>query len=189
MAAIESKTLSFGYGSNLWRHQMDTRCPENSFIGIARLPDWRWIINTRGYANIVQSKDDEVYAFLYELSPSDEENLDIYEGVPTSYVKQIIPVEYLGNKEYGEMRDGKRIVDALVYVDVERMDEGPTNKEYIVRMNSAIADALEEGVPQAYIEKYLRPCIPAGGGNTVEPLDPTDLVLRLSLESQRAYGK
>jgi hypothetical protein len=117
----------------------------------------RWIINDRGYANIVPSKGDEVWALLYELSPSDEETLDGYEGVPTSYVKQIIPVEYFGKKGYGEMR----MVDVLVYVDVERMTDGPPKQEYIHRMNNAIADALEEGVSKAYIEKYLRPCIPA----------------------------
>ncbi|KAF7338092.1 Aig2 family protein [Mycena venus] len=160
-----AKTLYFGYGSNLWIHQMNIRCPENKFVGTARLPDWRWIINARGYANVVPSAGDEVWALLYELSPADEEKLDGYEGVPTSYVKQTLPVEYFGNgnkgKGYGEMRDGKRMVDALVYVDVERTTGGhPPKREYIFRMNSAIKDALAEGVPKAYIEKYLRPCIP-----------------------------
>ncbi|KAJ6463847.1 hypothetical protein C8R47DRAFT_1326893 [Mycena vitilis] len=78
----DAKTLYFGYGSNLWKKQMDTRCPENQFLGTARLPDWRWIINGRGYANIVPGYvDDEVWAFVYELSPADEELLDGYEGM------------------------------------------------------------------------------------------------------------
>ncbi|KAJ7272040.1 Butirosin biosynthesis, BtrG-like protein [Mycena haematopus] len=148
------KTLYFAYGSNLWRHQMDVRCPDNKFVGVARLPDWRWMINTRGYANVVPSEGDEVWALLYELSQADEEKLDGYEGVPTSYVKQFLPVEYFGGHD-------KRVVEALVYVDVERTTDGPPKREYIFRMNSAIADALAEGVSMAYIEKYLRPCIPA----------------------------
>ncbi|KAJ7685424.1 Butirosin biosynthesis, BtrG-like protein [Mycena polygramma] len=154
----DSKTLYFGYGSNLWKEQMDTRCPENKFLGTARLPDWRWIINGRGYANIVPgSVGDEVWAFVYELSPTDEELLDGYEGVPTSYVKQTIWVEYFGKTGHGEVRHGKRMVNALVYVDVERIKDGPPKREYIQRMNSAIADALKEGVPKGYIDKYLRP--------------------------------
>ncbi|KAJ7085816.1 Butirosin biosynthesis, BtrG-like protein [Mycena belliarum] len=151
-----AKKLYFGYGSNLWRQQMDLRCPENKFLGVGRLADWRWMINTRGYANVAPSPGDEVYAFLYELSVSDEESLDRFEGVPVSYVKQIIPVEHL-------RREGKKTVQALVYVDVERLDVGPPKEEYVGRMNSAIADALSEGIPRAYIDKYLRPHIPAHG--------------------------
>jgi hypothetical protein len=110
----------------------------------------------------VRSESDEVWALLYELSPADVEKLDGYEGVPTSYVKQALTVEYFGKEGYGKVHQGtgRRVVDALVYVDVERMEEGPPKREYIFRMNSAIADALAEGVPKVYIEKYLRPCIP-----------------------------
>ncbi|KAJ7219518.1 Butirosin biosynthesis, BtrG-like protein [Mycena pura] len=157
-----AKSLYFGYGSNLWIHQMNNRCPENKLLGTARLQDWRWIINGRGYANVIPSKGDEVWALLYELSPSDEASLDVYEGVPESYVKKTLSVEYFGEGGYGEMRDsdGRRLVDALVYVDVERVLDGPPKEEYIHRMNSAIADALTQGVPAAYIELHLRPCIP-----------------------------
>ncbi|KAF8211991.1 Butirosin biosynthesis, BtrG-like protein [Mycena galopus ATCC 62051] len=146
------KTLYFGYGSNLWRHQMDMRCPDNKFLGTARLPDWRWIINEAGYATVLPSNGDEVWALLYELSPADEEKLDGYEAVPRNYVKQIIPVEYFAGKngrDYGEMRQGK-----------------PPKREYIFRMNSAMADALADGVPKAYIEKYLRRFIPTNDNIT-----------------------
>ncbi|KAL8667381.1 MAG: hypothetical protein Q9202_000597 [Teloschistes flavicans] len=34
---------------------MSLRCPSSVYIGIARLPYYRWIINARGYANIVAS--------------------------------------------------------------------------------------------------------------------------------------
>ncbi|KAJ7172230.1 Butirosin biosynthesis, BtrG-like protein [Mycena filopes] len=151
-----SKTLYFGYGSNLHKEQMNARCPENKLTGTARLADWRWIINTRGYANIVPSPGDEVWALVYELSPTDEAKLDVFEGVPDAYMKQTMAVEWFGLKR----GDSRRVLDALVYVDVERVTEGPPKTEYIRRMNLAIADALAEGVSRAYIEKYLRPCIP-----------------------------
>ncbi|KAJ7744998.1 hypothetical protein DFH07DRAFT_963536 [Mycena maculata] len=123
------KTLYFGYGSNLSRDLMAIRCPENK---TARLPDWRAAV--RGYANLVPSPGDEMWALLYALTPSDEANLDVSEG-------------YFGTASYGEMRDGKRMVDAMFYVDVERVTDGwPPQKAYIRGMNSAIANALAEGV-------------------------------------------
>ncbi|GAB7351274.1 hypothetical protein MBLNU459_g1692t1 [Dothideomycetes sp. NU459] len=49
-----ASTLYFGYGSNLWLHQMAQRCPSSTYLGIARLDGYRWMINSRGYANVVQ---------------------------------------------------------------------------------------------------------------------------------------
>ena len=45
--------LYFAYGSNMWQAQMRTRCPQSLLLGPATLHGYRWIINTRGYANIV----------------------------------------------------------------------------------------------------------------------------------------
>ncbi|KAL9584321.1 MAG: hypothetical protein Q9203_004702, partial [Teloschistes exilis] len=42
------QTLYFAYGSNLWLHQMSLRCPSSVYVGVARLPNYRWIINARG---------------------------------------------------------------------------------------------------------------------------------------------
>ena len=47
-------TIYFGYGSNLWLHQMALRCPTSQYLGVARLNGYRWIINDRGYANVVE---------------------------------------------------------------------------------------------------------------------------------------
>ncbi|KAJ7074197.1 Butirosin biosynthesis, BtrG-like protein [Mycena amicta] len=149
-----AKNLYFGYGSNLWVHQMDNRCPEHNLLGAARLRDWRWIINTRGYATIVPSEGDHVYALLYELNAKDEETLDQYEGVPYSYRKEILQVEYLG------ANGAANNVAALVYVDIDHPEEGPPRTEYVRRMNMGIVDAIEHGIPKEYIDQYLRPFIP-----------------------------
>ncbi|KAL1648495.1 hypothetical protein SLS58_002250 [Diplodia intermedia] len=54
-------TLYFAYGSNLWLDQMHRRCPSSVYLGVGRLhgsnssnTGWRWIINERGYANVVE---------------------------------------------------------------------------------------------------------------------------------------
>ncbi|KAI1880333.1 hypothetical protein JX265_001954 [Neoarthrinium moseri] len=47
-------TLYFAYGSNLSPTQMQSRCPGSIPLGLARLRGWSWLINARGYANIVR---------------------------------------------------------------------------------------------------------------------------------------
>jgi gamma-glutamylcyclotransferase (GGCT)/AIG2-like uncharacterized protein YtfP len=116
----------------------------------------KWFICERGYANIMESKGDTVYGLVYEISQSDEKCLDGFEGVPKSYVKKNLNITFLGDKDSPTSQDA----DMLVYVDVERAYYGPPKIEYIHRMNKAIADALNEGVPKEYIEKDLRAFIP-----------------------------
>src|SRR3989442_1257277 len=86
-------TIYFGYGSNLWLHQMSIRCPTSKYLGVARLNNYRWIINDRGYANVVEvaSKssgdkgsgeyDNVVFGLVYSLESEDEKRLDKNEGV------------------------------------------------------------------------------------------------------------
>lgn len=115
----------FAYGSNLSPTQMLARCPNSEPLCLAHLPHpWSWLINARGYANIVhQSYPDGVatldgtapeaktikhagrgghdtgpgvYGVLYALGPDDEALLDLYEGVPDAYEKVLLPVRLVG---------------------------------------------------------------------------------------------
>ncbi|TRX89646.1 hypothetical protein FHL15_009396 [Xylaria flabelliformis] len=52
----DKERLYFAYGSNLSTTQMRNRCPSSTPIGLAQLTGWTWIINERGYANIVQNE-------------------------------------------------------------------------------------------------------------------------------------
>lgn len=103
-------TIYFGYGSNLWRHQMRKRCPTSKYLGIARLKGYKWIIYDRGYANIVEIMDEEdttskhdyskeVWGLVYSLEPSDEARLDVNEGVPIAYDKEWIECEFWSTSE------------------------------------------------------------------------------------------
>ncbi|KAF9053052.1 hypothetical protein BJ165DRAFT_1445107 [Panaeolus papilionaceus] len=151
---MKKKTTYFGYGSNLWRDQMKRRCPKSTFIGIGILTNWRWIINERGYANVIPSPGDQVYGFLYTLTADDEHDLDIYEGA--AYQKLNLPIEGLSDGDGNSGTD----VNALVYVDVDRRTPSQPKTEYIFRMNKGIKDALDAGIPSEYIDSYLRPYIP-----------------------------
>lgn len=140
--------LYFAYGSNLWRQQMTTRCPDHCEIGRGRLQGWRWIITTRGYASIVASESDYVLGTVYELTESDMRNLDRFEGVAQgAYRKEMISVDVDGRK-----------LDCLVYID-PLVVEGVPQEEYIARINNGIREAA---FPEKYTERYLRRYIPVG---------------------------
>jgi len=140
--------LYFAYGSNLWRRQMNTRCPEQCEIGAGRLKGWRWLITSRGYASIVRSEPDYVLGTVYELSESDVSSLDRFEGVDRGdYRKEWITVEV----------DGRHL-GCQVYIDPV-VEEGKPKDEYMERINNGIRDA---GLADDYIVRYLRPFVPAG---------------------------
>jgi len=167
MAMTEpQQTLYFGYGSNLWLYQMSLHCPTSKYIGVARLPNYRWIINSRGYANIVASApSDGVYGLVYSLAPSDKAQLDINESVPHAYTKEIMKAQ-LRVPKVGEAVDvpaggpGETAADVLVYIDRHRTVDDTPKQEYIHRMNMGIKDALRKGVPEGYVDEIIRKFIP-----------------------------
>ena len=136
---------------------MNRRCPDNKLVGLGSLRGWKWIIDTRGYANVVRSPEDLVYGLVYELSPTDEAKLD---GVESTYAKYTLDIKLLlgGHEE-------NPTVQSLVYVGEERTEVGEPWKEYIHRMNQGIKDATERGLPRWYTDKYLRRFIPAEEAN------------------------
>lgn len=87
------ESLYFAFGSNLHLRQMARRCPDSRYIGTARLPNFRFQINQRGFANVVQSMNHYVEGLCYRLSANDEARLDACEGVPTAYEKMYLDVE------------------------------------------------------------------------------------------------
>jgi gamma-glutamylcyclotransferase len=48
----------------------------------------------------------------------------------------------------------------MTYVDVQRQDEGEIMPDYIIWINKAIREAKPLGLPDDYVEKYIRPYIP-----------------------------
>lgn len=172
MAALDvSSTLYFGYGSNLWLHQMAQRCPTSTYEGIARLPDYRWMINSRGYANVVEAStpvsgnkyDNVVFGLVYTLLEEDEERLDKNEGVPYCYTKEDLEVDFWPSKNESESVDVSKPSEKrkmLVYIDRERVKDSMPKKEYIYRMNMGIKDAVKVGVPEKYVDSVMRKFIP-----------------------------
>ncbi|WPG98805.1 Hypothetical protein R9X50_00160100 [Acrodontium crateriforme] len=166
------QTLYFGYGSNLWLHQMHQRCPTSTYHGIARLKQFRWIINARGYANIVAlqaetltktpSYENEVWGLIYSLSPKDEERLDRNEGVPVAYTKEMLEVEFwaVRDQDPPDVKGRSEMRSVLVYINRILVEADKPKTEYVFRMNMGIRDALAQGVPRGYVEQVMRNFIP-----------------------------
>ena len=166
---MTSPTLYFGYGSNLWKEQMRLRCPSSTYKGVGRLQNYRWIINERGYANVVSSKpssssspQEDVYGLIYSLNASDERSLDRNEGVPHVYGKKMINIRYwpATSDEPVDISSKPEPKDMLVYVDRVRVKEAKPKQEYVHRMNEGIRDALAAGIPEEYVDTILRKFIP-----------------------------
>jgi gamma-glutamylcyclotransferase len=176
-----SETLYFAYGSNLSTTQMLQRCPSASPVGLAYLHGWEWLINARGYANIVQvqklvqrvsgprDKDFScVYGVLYLLQPEDEVMLDKYEGVPLAYQKVVLGVKIVEGSDTNLEKEAE-IIKALVYVDGTNITESTPKPEYIVRMNRGIDEAVNEWqLPRWYVESVMRKYIPANKADEVK---------------------
>ncbi|KAL8669766.1 MAG: hypothetical protein Q9168_005660 [Polycauliona sp. 1 TL-2023] len=144
---------------------MSERCPTSQYVGIARLSQYRWMINQRGYANIVQTEDpsDSVYGLVYTLTKEDEEELDFREGVPWAYTKETMPIDYWSSKS-GDSVDLNRSPEKrqlLVYIDRQRTDDGTPHAEYVDRINMGVDDAVEKGMPVTYVDDVIRKFIPA----------------------------
>ena len=80
--------LYFAYGSNLNHLQMKRRCKDSCFIKSMSLKGYVLTFRSRyGAADIERKKKSKVLGALYEISRSDEKQLDIYEDYPIVYKK------------------------------------------------------------------------------------------------------
>lgn len=173
--------LYFAFGSNLSSTQMRSRCPGAAAVGLAFLPGYDFIINERGFANVVPSNTASaanptttsppppagegshggVYGVLYRLSsPEEKQRLDRYEGVPLAYEDLVLDVEQL--ESGGGGGGSSAVVQALVYVDRARVSPSAPRAEYVVRMNTGIREAgAEWGLPRGYVRDVMRRYIPS----------------------------
>ncbi|KAH9963017.1 hypothetical protein BJV74DRAFT_787001 [Russula compacta] len=145
----------FTYGSNIWREQINRLYPDNIYVGVGLLHGWRFIVDELGWTNIIPSPEDHVYGLVYELTPEDKAAMDKNEG--TDYKTTILPIDLT---KIGEADTKTVKIDALIYFDPTHTTPGTPTEGTINAMNHAIKDGLEAGIPQSYIDKYIRPFIP-----------------------------
>ena len=132
--------LYVAYGSNLHLGQMGTRCPYAKVYGIGKIKDYQ--LTFRRVATIVPEQGKEVPVGVWEIQPSDERSLDMYEGYPRLYRKETIKVE---------MANGDTI-DGMVYI----MNEGKPDLPSKGYFDTILQGYRDCGLDEQYLEEALK---------------------------------
>ena len=141
------KNMYFAYGSNLDLVQMKRRCPSSKLISKGSLSGYRLTFNRfssgwgGGVADVIQAQDSKVWGLVFEISDTDLERLDRYEGYhkdETSLYERWKTVIYTPNGQ---------VSDVWVYTVVEKQKFVRPTPEYLQIIKSA---AVRWNFPEAY---------------------------------------
>ena len=123
------KKYYIAYGSNLNLPQMRVRCPNARVIGTSVIDGYRLLFKgskTGSYLTIEPKEGGKVPVVVWEVTESDEKELDRYEGYPTFYYKKTMTLDVK------EIRTGKiRRKEAFVYIMHEERKLGSPSRYYI----------------------------------------------------------
>lgn len=134
------KIRYFAYENNMSVKSMSRKCPSAAYLGIAVLPDHRFIINEQGMATVIPKAASRVYGVLWLLSEPDEKTLDHYKRIGEGpYIKSIRDIEV------AEGLTGK----AMLYVS-RNFVYGVPGKSY---MDEILANAEKHHFPRHYINE------------------------------------
>ena len=117
------RRLYVAYGSNLNLEQMKHRCPTSKLVGTGVINDYELQFKgfpTSAYATIAPKVGASVPVGVWEIGWMDERYLDRYEGYPSHYFKENIPVQ---------MQDGSQ-VEGMVYIMNPKMKFGMPSTHY-----------------------------------------------------------
>ena len=128
--------LYVAYGSNLNLEQMAYRCPKAKVVGCGVLKDYQ--LTFRRVATIEPVKGAETPVGVWEITPRDECALDIYEGYPRMYRKEMVDVV---------MYDGT-IKQAMVYI----MNDGHAGMPSDYYYNTILRGYRDVGLDEKYLE-------------------------------------
>jgi gamma-glutamylcyclotransferase (GGCT)/AIG2-like uncharacterized protein YtfP len=143
--------LYAAYGSNMDPAQMAERCPHSPQRGSGWLEGWRLTFGGEdigwegALATVVEDQGERVFVVLYELSDSDEESLDQWDGASLGYYRK------------AKVRVATLDGDVLAWLYVLNGYEGGLPA---ARYLGIMADAAEAaGAPDDYVAGLrLRPC-------------------------------
>ncbi len=145
--------LHFAYGSNMHRALMRKHAPAAAPIGVAALPNYRFVITADGYASVEPARGRTVLGMLWRLTPRDRVTLDAWENIAGGlYRAATLAVDCNGRRR-----------PALVYVARPR-PRGAPKPGY---MEIVVKAARELELPADYVaslEAWL-PKRPLGAGH------------------------
>lgn len=122
------KKYYIAYGSNLNIAQMKHRCPTAKPVGTAVIKDYELLFKgsrTGSYLTIEPKDNSSVPVAVWEVTESDEKNLDRYEGFPAFYYKREFRINC-------KMLNGdKKMIRAFVYIMHEERKLGTPTWIYV----------------------------------------------------------
>ena len=135
---------------------MKRRCPSSKLISKGSLSGYRLTFNrfssgwVGGVADVIQDQGSEVWGLVFEISDSDLERLDRYEGCYNDQTSL-----YERWKAVINTPDGQ-VSDVWVYTVVEKQKFVPPTSEYLQIIKDA---AVKWNFPKSYQDDwYLIPC-------------------------------
>ena len=97
--------LYISYGSNMNLQQMAYRCPNSKVVCNGELHGWKLVFNV--HADVIKGKKNDVVPVVaWDIADEDWAMLDMYEGYPSYYVKEVVNVTL----------DNGEDTEAIVYV-------------------------------------------------------------------------
>ena len=117
----------FAFGSNMCPVQMHHRCPGAKPVGIARIENYRLIINTRGVASIIDDDGSRCYGILWAVTSKHIKSLDECEGVEFGTYQRKNMVVQIQNRNF----------NAHVYI-ASNKTEGAPREDYLSKLESGI---------------------------------------------------
>lgn len=113
--------LYVAYGSNMNLEQMQFRCPNSKVVSNGILKGWELVFNFHADIINTDNENDFVPVVVWDIAEEDWDRLDMYEGFPSYYVKQIVNV----------ILDNGEVESAVVYVMAsERKGIFPPAEDY-----------------------------------------------------------
>lgn len=143
------RKLYIAYGSNLNLEQMKYRCRRAKIYGKGLLKGYELTFKGapgNAYLTIEPKAGGEVPVAVWDIKDEDEIALDRYEGYPSFYYKETIPVE-LENRE---------VVEAMVYIMTNQIKDRIHPNQPSKRYLKAVREGYESfGFNLKYIDEAL----------------------------------
>jgi hypothetical protein len=147
------------YGSNINLEQMAFRCPTGQVIGKGWLMDYQLAFlgtNSRGcgVATVEPHKGRRVPILLWAIDPACEEALDTYEGWPTLYRKETLPVSGItwARNNITDMPAEITEVPAIIYI----MNQGHPAPPSVSYLDTIERGYLAVGFHVRYLAEGIR---------------------------------
>ena len=145
---MKSETLYIAYGSNLNLPQMAYRCPTAEVVGASEIKNYELLFRgsrNNAVATVEPLQGSSVPVLLWKLKDRDLQALDHYEGYPSFYRKELLPVELNG-----------KTTSAMVYIMNDGHPFGAPSDYYL---NTILEGYHTSGFDTDFLERAVEKSI------------------------------